>query len=270
MGCALLWMMGASADAAPKRVMSLNPCVDSLLMYLADASHIVALSPYARDPRASSITPAQARRFPTTSGTAEEVIAYNPDLVIASPHATSSTLVALERFKIPLIRMGVPQTVAESDAQIRQLAQALGHPARGDALIARIHAALDAATPQDNRSISALIWQSGGLVPGVGTLADALLTRTGYRNMSAVYGLQAWDLVSLEDVVARPPRVIFSATERASHADSALDHPVLAHLSARTVRVPYDPRLLYCAGPTLMNAAAYLAATRSKLVENQR
>src|SRR3546814_10330346 len=76
-------MLPGIAAAAPARVVSLNPCVDSILMHVADPGQIAAISHYSHDPKATSIPLGQARRFRATYGTAEEVIALRTDLVIA-------------------------------------------------------------------------------------------------------------------------------------------------------------------------------------------
>src|SRR3546814_4208108 len=85
-------------------------------------------------------------------------------------------------------------SVSESRTQISEIAQAIGAPSRGARLNSAIDAALERARPRDKTLIPALIWQGGGMVPGAGTLADELLRRTGFRNMSSAYGLQQWDV----------------------------------------------------------------------------
>src|SRR3546814_15706424 len=77
--------------AAPARVVSLNPCVDSTLMHVADPGQIAAISHYAHDPKATSIPLGPARRFRATSGNAEEVIALRPALVIVGRHVALAT-----------------------------------------------------------------------------------------------------------------------------------------------------------------------------------
>ena len=126
---ALSWCAAAAVAApapAPKHVVSINPCVDAILMEVADPAQIAGISHYSKDPRASSITPTQAARFAATSGTAEEVVALAPDLVIAGGHVAPATIAALKRMDIALLQLGVPDTIAEDRAQIRQIALAVG------------------------------------------------------------------------------------------------------------------------------------------------
>jgi len=250
------------AHARPVRVVSINPCLDAILMEVADPAQIAGISYYSQDPAATSIPLAQAMRFRATSGTAEEVMALSPDLVIAGGHVSPSTVNALERLHIPLMQLRVPETIAESFAQIRAVAAAMGHPARGDASVARIAAAVMAARPADRRKIPALIWQGGGLVPGKGTLASQLLEEAGFENLSARYGLSTWGMLPLEYLVARPPAILLSSGTTDAQRDRMLSHPAIARLGQRIAIRPYPFQLLQCAGPTIAVAMTRLAELR--------
>lgn len=246
------------------RIVSINPCIDAVLMQIADPGQIAGISHYSQDARASSVPLAWARRYRATSGTAEEVVALKPDLVIAGAHVAPSTVAALTQMGIPLVQIGVPESIGESTDQIRTIANAIGQRRRGDALIRRIETAVRAAGAGKAVRLPALIWQGGGLVPGKGTLADELLRVAGFVNMSPGYGLQQWDVLPLEPLVARPPRVLLSVGAN-GRDDRMLSHPVLDHLRDRIVVRRYPDRLLHCGGPTIIDAVAHLARIRRSL-----
>lgn len=258
--------------AAPKRIVSLNPCVDAILREIAPAGSIAAISSYSQDPAATSVPLDWARRFPAIRGTAEEVIARRPDLVIASRHTDIATRAALDRAGLPVMLVDVAASVEESLAQIGDIARAVGVPARGARLQDEIKAALAAARPAAGaRPVTALIYQGGGLVPGRGTLADELLRRAGFINASAGYGLRMWDVLPIEPLIARPPRVIFSSIAAPSRdgsfaaAGSTMRSRALAILGRRVLVRDYPPALLHCAGPTMIRATAALAAARRQV-----
>ena len=75
---------------------------------------MLALSHYSHDLGSSSIAPATAARYGVTGGTAEEVIAARPDLVLASIYLPQPTKAALERAGLRVATFGSPTTVAES------------------------------------------------------------------------------------------------------------------------------------------------------------
>jgi len=253
----------AASSAAPRRIVSTDPCLDAILVHVADPGQIAALSHYSHNPRTSTVAEL-ARRFPYTYATAEEVLALKPDLVLASMHTAPATRNALERMGIPLATFPVPSTVAESLAQVREVARIIGHPEQGEALARRIEAALD-AIPASGPPIPTLIFQHDGFSPGAGTLQNDLLRRAGLVNEAARYGVGFWGVVPLERLVADPPRLLLTSrleTGNPAVQDRVLEHPVLRRLKGRMVRAYYPPQLLYCGGPSLIDAARYLTAAR--------
>lgn len=248
-------------SGAEPTIVSLNPCTDAILAEVAEPQQILALSAYSHDPLASSMDLATARRFKAVSGTVEEVLALRPDLVIGSTFTSPATVQAMARLGLRLEQFGMAGSVEESEDQVRRLAALAGHPERGEALIARIRAALQANRAPAGAAIPALVWQSGGIVPGDTTLIADMLRRTGFANAAAARGLGQADMLPLEQVVADPPRVIFAASHGAGNEDRMLAHPALARLHG-TQRATLDPSLLWCGGPTIIRAAQRLGEVR--------
>lgn len=256
----------------PRRIVSINPCVDAVLYAVAPSAGIVAISHYSQDPQATSVPLAWARAHHAIYGTAEEIIALHPDLVIASKYTDLATRNAMARAGLRVVLVGIPQSVAESASEVRAIAGAIRLPKAGSALNARIAAALTAAAPPTGSiPIGAVIYEEGGLVPGARTLADELLRRMGFVNLSAAYGLQQWDLLSAEQLVARPPRVIFTPLE-ASRRDGSFEAAsgklrahALRRVAAHALLADYPEALLHCAGPSLIPAAERLAAARRRV-----
>ena len=253
------------ASPAAPRLVSLNPCSDAILAEVADFSQVLALSHYSRDPASSSMDVAMARRFPSVSGSVEEVLALQPDVVVASTFLSPATVNAFRRLGIPLIQLPIATNVAESRAQVAMLARLAGHEARGAALNARIDAALVRAAPPANTApVPAVVWESGGIVPGNETLIAELLGRTGFANFSAARGMKQADVLPLELLLADPPRVILTAGNSYSNEDRMLAHPALDTLRS-SWRARLDPSLLWCGGPTIIRAAGRLAQVRRSL-----
>jgi iron complex transport system substrate-binding protein len=256
------------AAAAPARIVSLNPCLDTVLVHVADRSQIAALSHYARQPAGSTIADL-AQTLPTTFETAEEVVALRPDLVLASRHSALATRNALARLGVRVELFSEPQSVDESLAQVRRIAGLAGRPEAGEALVARIEAALAAAAPPPGTApVRALIYQPNGFAAGAGTLADEMLRRTGFVNVAGEYGLRQWGNIPLESLIADPPDMLLageSAPGAQTWAERVVTHPALAGLGDRMKRAAFPERLLYCGGPVLIQTAAVLAAARARV-----
>lgn len=253
------------ADGPPQRIVSMNPCVDAVLMEIADPKQIAAISHYSHDPRATSIALERALSYPAVSGSAEDVIGARPDLVIAGPHVSIQTIAALQRLGIPLMQVTVPESVAENKAQITNIAQRIGRSRAGEALNVRIDNAI-LANRWNAGPIPALIWQGRGLVPGKGTLADELMSNTGFHNISGDMNLKKWDILPLEGLLTHPPVVLLAGQTNmgagSGDGNRMLTHPVLVRASKHIKIVKYSSNLLHCGGPVIIRSVERLAAIR--------
>ena len=259
---AALWL-SSCAPAAPgaqpqtdtPTIVSLNPCLDAILVEIAGPEQVLALSHYSRDPTGSSIPAGVARRYGVTGGTAEEVIALQPDLVLASIFLPEPTRSALERAGLTVATFGSPATVAESVAQVRDVAALAGRAGQGEALAARVAA----PPPQTGAPIDALLWQEGEIVAGEQTLIAELLRQEGFTSHAAARGLGQADRVSLERVLSDPPRVLLIAGDAPGQR-----HPLLDGPNERMVIADFNPSLIYCGGPTIPKARERLRAIRAE------
>jgi iron complex transport system substrate-binding protein len=271
-GAALLGLAGpvVAAPAVPRRVVSLNPCLDVILLNVADHDQIAALSHYARETQGSTIA-AEARTLPFTWESAEEVIGLRPDLVLTARHSSPATRNALTRLHVATELFSVPNSVAESLDQVTRVARLVGRPERGRALNARIEAALAAnAAPLGGPRLDALIYQPNGFAGGTGTLVDELMTRAGFNNVAGRYGLKKWGNVPLEQLLADPPRVLLigeAAPGSISWGDRVMTHPALRALKGKMRQARFPERLLYCGGPVMIQTAQTLAAARRTVLE---
>lgn len=248
---------------------SLNPCLDAILVEVAAPEQVLALSHYSRDAGASSMDTGRARQFAVTGGTAEEVIALHPDVVLASSFIDPTTKSALERAGMRVETFGSPASVGESVAQVRALAGLTGGDAAGEELVAAIEARPWPSGPTDPQGPqppepSVLLWQEGEITPGETTLIAELLRDSGFASHAEQLGLAQADRVSLEQLLADPPDLLLVAgTSRGQK------HPALA--AVRNMRIErFEPRLFYCGGPSIPRARADLAAIRYSFEDRAR
>lgn len=246
-------------------IVSINPCADAMLVQLVPPERIAAISHYSRDPGASSIPLELARRFRTTNGTAEEVIALRPDLVVASSFTPPATRSAFARAGIDTLYLDAPPTIAASRAQVLELADAVDARAAGAAMAARI----DALPPSPSgKPVPALLWIGGNMASGGGTLLDEMMVRAGFRNTAAEYGLRFTGEVPVEQIVAHPPRVMLVPDGDAHDSDSRaarLRARALRASGARVTQAHFPRRLINCGGPVIPDAMARLAEIRLSL-----
>ncbi|TPG38620.1 ABC transporter substrate-binding protein [Sphingomonas koreensis] len=265
-GFGLLGLMLLAGCAPPRGgsggIVSTNPCADAMLVELAPADRIAAISHYSQEPAATSIPIALAKRFRATSGTAEEVIALHPDLVVTSSFTPRATRDAYARAGLKVLTLDSPTSVAASEAQVMQVAEAIGLRARGIAMVRRIEIALAKAAPApgDAARPSALLYLSGNLASGGGTLLDELMRRAGLRDAAADYGLQHTGTLPLETIIDAPPDVILMPD--LSDRPAALRASVLQYRSRLAL---FPRRLGNCGGPVIGPAVETLASIRRQV-----
>ncbi|HVF94142.1 MAG TPA: ABC transporter substrate-binding protein, partial [Sphingomonas sp.] len=175
----------ASCAQTPEQtggIVSTNPCADAVLVELVPPARIAAISHYSLDAGSTSIPLDVAKRYRATAGTAEEVIALRPSLVLTSSFTPLATREAYARAGLTTLVLGSPTTVAASKAQVMEIADAVGAPGRGRALVARIDAAVAGAAPPTRARPAALLYIAGDLASGGGTLLDEMMTLAGFAN----------------------------------------------------------------------------------------
>jgi len=245
--------------AAPSRIVSINPCLDQILVEVADPQQIAALSHYSGDSR-SSLIAERATQFRMNYGSAEEVMDLKADLVLASEYSSKATIRTLQKLHVNLALFELPNSIEISTQQVTRIANLVGHPERGIALNQRINEALNKSKVRSNQApLSALVYQENGFVPGEKTLIDEVMHLFGFTNQAKVYGIKQWGIVHLEDVLLSPPQVLFtpeSPHEPGSWSSRFIAHPVLTKFPAQIMRKSIFPEtLISCGGPTLIPLA---------------
>lgn len=254
----------ASAQRQAQRIVSMNLCTDQLLLLLVDKNRIASLSYFATDPAWSWLAD-KAAGIPANRGQVEEVLAYNPDLILTSQFSATLAANLLERLGHPVERFGFAATADEMYAQIRRVGALTGTQRAAEKLIAdnqaEIADAIAGLRPQLNGK-SAVFYAGNGFSYGSASLQDHFLRSLGLRNITADAGLSGPAPLSLEVLVAAAPDFLFS--NRASTLDAQLAHPMLRHpalaalTDTRRLELPED--LFQCAGPRLAHAYRQLAA----------
>ncbi len=265
-----LSLLGASPAAAaepPGHVVSYNACADQLLLALADPAQIAALSPYAIDATVSVLAD-KARGFKRIDFQAESIIPLDPDLVLVGPAFGLVTRPILRALGFRVVPVEVVNNLDAARAQIRSVAELLGHPERGDALVAELDAALKrlAAAPHPPPS-TALLVENGGYTIGPDSLASALMALAGFTPPpGAPTGFGG--TVPLEKLVAlRPDYLVTSSVLEQANGQGALylTHPALRTLYPPARRILLPARYTLCGGPSLVAALDYLTAVVTRL-----
>jgi iron complex transport system substrate-binding protein len=251
----------ARAADAPRRVASFNLCADQLVVALADPEQIAGLSPYAADP-ALSVVAEQAKKFRKLDWQAESTIVLQPDLVFIGPNDRAVTRRMLVSQGLRVVEAELVADLESARTQIRDMAKLLGHPDRGEALVA----ALDAArarlvAKRSTAPRTAIVIERGGYAQGPSSLAATLLDEAGLSPPPGAppgYG----GFIALEKLLMLKPDLVFVKDPPSAPDDQGalyFMHPAMRALYPPERQIALPTRYTMCGGPALVAAFDYLA-----------
>lgn len=246
-----------TSPPVPRKIISLNLCVDQYLLALADRGQIAGLTQNADDPGMSAAA-AQTRGLRMLAPSAEEVLAIGPDLVVGMPARGSAVMTALKGQNYPALDLQSAGSFAAIAEQMRTVARAVGHAERGEAIVARMERDL-AALGKPGRGRVAAYYQRRGFLTGTGTLIDELMQRAGLVNLAERLGKPPLSRLSIEELVAARPDflIVDSASDQVrDQGTEMLHHPALRDIP----RLRLPQAWTVCGGPAYVRAAQSLVA----------
>lgn len=263
-----LWLVSASlfATEKPRRIVSIGLCTDQLLLMLVEREQIASLSVWAKDENMSYMIDAVGE-IPLNNSSVEEIIGFEPDLVVASEFVAWDTVRFLRQLGYPVKQLPVATSVAQIYQQLEMFGEWTGNQQRAQATIAQMQSRLAGIQERyaERPSKSVIIYSPNGFTIGANTLEDDLFTQAGYRNLAAEMGISGFQSISLEKLVASDPDVLQidrSLSPQDSLATAYLGHPVLARLIRQREYLDIPTRLRICAGPMIIDAIELMAARR--------
>jgi iron complex transport system substrate-binding protein len=256
----LLALAPARADA-PRRVVSLNLCADQLLLALADPAQIASVTFLARDPELSFLA-AEAASVPVNGGSGEAILLGGADLVLVGAYDGRARRDLLARQGVPTLQLDPWRDLKHGQAQIRAVAARLGHPERGERLLADIDAALAGAKDAASAPRTVLVLNRRGWVPGVESVVGDVLRQAGLTLAQERLGLAGGGLARLEHLVSAPPDyAVMGDFDLGDDQGAAfLAHPALRSALPPERRLRLPGRLTLCEGPSTPALIDHLAA----------
>ena len=231
----------------PLRIHTLSVGFDEITFRLVDLSRVIAVGRSTADPQFSNVAD-QARLVPHRVGrNAEEIVALEPDLVVASPFASIDLLDHLRAASIPVVVADLVSSVDAHEENIRFLAYLYGEEGRAEVLVQEVRGRIErlrrivAQQPTHTR----VLVLTGATAAGAATSEDGILRLAGATNAAAEVGLTGNREISLEVIPGMDPDVIVITEPDPARPLAAsnllLQHPGLQDLRAlrenRVVRI---------------------------------
>jgi len=249
---ALVEGLAFASEVRPIRIVSINLCADQLVLLLVEPERIRSLSYYALDTDESYYAE-RAKAFHINHVTADEVLALEPDLVLAGVYTKRSTVSMLKRQGVRVVELTVPRTIDEIYIQFLEVAELLDARERGKKLLDEMTRRLEVvASRSQGPKPLAIVYFANGLTAGKGTLMDDVMRRAGIENLAARYDIEGFGNLSLERLlVSKPDMIVLGhiTPEEPSLARMTLEHPAFRYLRGRTKTVALPRRIWTCWGP---------------------
>lgn len=258
--CLLLAAVGPARADAPRRVVTVNLCLDQFALRLAAPGQLVGVSYLARD-RRTSVLADRARDIPAVRGTTESILDLQPDLVVFDSTSLANVKRLVRAAGVPILELPWARSLAEAQTSIARMAEALGRAGQGRALIESMRERERLLVRPGPPSATAAVLHAGLLTAGKGSLTDELLGLTGYRNLATELGISDYGRLSLEALLAARPDVVVldgASNDDPARATSFVDHPALRMLASRARIVSVPIRYAICAGPENLDAMQIL------------
>jgi len=265
--------MPALAQAAPRRVVSMNVCTDQLAMLIAGEGQLHAVSALARDPNSSTMTQ-EAQGYAVNHALAEEIFLMRPDLVLAGTFSSRATVGLLRTLGITVEEFAPARSFDDVRENILRVGALLDRQARAAELVAEFDAGLAAlaAEPPSGRSIA--LYDANSYTTGKGTLANEIFRAAGLVNVAEEMGITGSGRVPLEMLIAARPDMV--ATSFRDYGAPALAqenfvHPAFAALEARSQPVAVPVPNMICGAPFTLEAAFVLrrAAVQGRMEQGE-
>ncbi len=267
-----------SAEAKPQRVASLNVCTDQLVLALAPRSRIVSVTFLAANPD-TSYYHRKTRGIPINYGSAEEVLAAKPDMIVAGSYTTPATTALLRKLGHRVALFKPDDSLQQMRQNIRRMAALLGETERGQRLIEKMDQRLAAVskTVKGPKPV-AVIFRANGFTMGRHSLINDILALAGFRHLSAEMSMARAGFLPLEKMIAADPALIIFGRYKPEHpsiAHQLLEHPALATLLASHLKgkkrdsIIISASLWNCGGPFVVEAVEKLARKRNALIKTE-
>lgn len=262
-------------SAKPQRIVSLNLCADQLLLQLAKPSAIASLTHLSVDPELSHLAE-KAGVYPLNYGSTEEILRFNPDLIIAGSFTARPAVAYLKKKGYRVVELEIPKDIRSMRRQFLQVADLLGERQKAEQQLWEMDQRIEQVKINEagNRLVAA-VYYANGFTAGRASIVTEVLNRAGFENLSARSGISSFGFYPLEKLIEAAPDLLILGSynkDRHSLAQKMLDHPALKRVwddsndERKHARVIIPDDLWICATPTIAEAVEILAEQRKKIV----
>ena len=246
----------AKAAANPTRIVSLDFCADQYVLKLIERERILALSPDARKP--ISYLKDKAQNIPSVRPSAEDVLRLKPDMIVRSYGGGAGIEHFFASAGIPVVNIGWAGDFDGIKTVTTDVANQLGEPQRGAAIVADMNTRLAAIQPRGGKA-KALYMTPSGTTAGTQTFVDEIISAAGLDNFQTQSGFRD---IPLERLAYEQPDMIAAAFFDTDKLNtwSAMRHPIARKQISSKPTTPLNGSWMSCGAWFAVDAVEALAA----------
>lgn len=257
----------------PKRILGESASIDTMLLGVVTADHLLGVTEADRDPAISYIAGDVkdiSMTIPLTGLSMEIVTQARPDLIVASTYTDGNKLRMYKDLGIPVVVIDGPKSISQVKEDVRIIAAAVGEKERGENVVKEMDRQLTEidetlAKRTDKKPVVYLVSQMTRY-GGPGSMFHELLTRARLENAIEKAGGANGQAISPELIVKTDPDMLFVSTDRSSditgaakYRDDFLANPAIASMRAAKNIHPVDDRYIYAASQNCVYAIKAMA-----------
>ena len=257
----------------PKRILGESASIDTMLLGVVTADHLLGVTEADRDPAISYIAGDVkdiSMTIPLTGLSMEIVTQARPDLIVASTYTDGNKLRMYKDLGIPVVVIDGPKSIGQVKDDVRIIAAAVGEKERGENVVKEMDRTLTEidetlAKRTDKKPVVYLVSQMTRY-GGPGSMFHELLTRARLENAIEKAGGANGQAISPELIVKTDPDMLFVSTDRSSditgaakYRDDFLANPAIASMRAAKNIHPVDDRYIYAASQNCVYAIKAMA-----------
>ena len=224
----------------PQRIVSLTLATDEILLSLVDPARVRAATYLAGDSMWTNVSEQAKQVEHTVQSDPEQIIALEPDLVLAAVYNNPDHVKLLRDAGIPVVVVALFDSVDRVADNIRFVAQLTGDEARAEEIIAAMAerlAAIEAQVAEAETKPRVLFYTAFGSSAGKGSTFSDIVRRAGGVNLGDEALDGPFGEISLEKIVELDPDVIitdeFAPEDNPQWQEEFASHPALANVSAK-------------------------------------
>ncbi len=236
-------------EGVPRRIVSLAPSNTEILFALGLEDKIVGVTEFCDYPEAAKAKQ-EIGGFSTVD--IEQVVALEPDLILATSIHEKTVIPALEKVGLAVIALA-PKTLDAGLANLALVGVVTGQGQEASRLVSGLEQRVKAVTAKTGKLAETerprtlyLTWHDPLWTVGSGTLQDDLINKAGGRNIA--YDLSGHKTIDLEAVIHRNPEVVIVISGHGKAEDLPYHHvlneprlrPTEAVITGRVYQVDAD------------------------------